>query len=230
MEAPASHGAPTGEPRWHHAVGAIGVALLLGGSAWGLLGAPSEKYMGNVQRIMYVHVPTAWIALLCFTFALVCAVGWMWTTRWRWDSLLEGAVEVGTVLGALLLCQGSIWAKPTWDTWWSWDPRLTSSAVMVLMFAGILALRSFLDDPKKRADLSAVSTIIAYVNIPIVYFSVRWWNSLHQLQSSPKTVDATMVFPLRINAFAMLFIATWFIVTRMILAQRRLARELEDAP
>ncbi|MEN9787679.1 MAG: hypothetical protein RLZZ299_2943 [Pseudomonadota bacterium] len=213
-----------------HLVGALGALLLLTGSAWGLLGAPSERYMGNVQRIMYVHVPTAWIALVAFTAALACAVAWLWNTRWRSDHALEATVEVGTVLGALLLVQGSIWARPTWGVWWSWDPRLTSSAVMVLMFAGILALRGFVDDPRRRADLSAVATVIAYVNIPIVYFSVRWWNSLHQLQSSPQTVDATMVAPLRINAFGMLFLACWFAWMRMRAAESRHALEMEEEP
>ena len=92
---------------------------------------------------------------------------------------------MGVVLSALLCMQGAIWAKPTWGVWWDWDPRLTTTAVLVFAFGGILALRQFVDDPVKRATWSAVATIIAYVDVPIVYFSVKWWNSLHQLQSSP---------------------------------------------
>ncbi len=215
--------------QWHNAVGALGAALFVGGSIWGLFFAPRETYMGDVQRIMYVHVPTAWNALLVFTFALVCAVAYLWSATQKWDHYLEAAAEVGVLLGALLLVQGSIWARPTWGVWWSWDPRLTSSAVMVLMFAGVVALRGFVDDAKRRADLSAVATVIAYVNIPIVYFSVKWWNSLHQLQSSPKTVAATMHWPLRANAIAILFLAIWCIVVRARLAKRRYDRDMEDA-
>ncbi len=158
--------------QWHNAVGALGAALFVGGSVWGLFFAPRETYMGDVQRIMYVHVPTAWNALLVFTFALVCAVAYLWSATQKWDHYLEAAAEVGVLLGALLLVQGSIWARPTWGVWWSWDPRLTSSAVMVLMFAGVVALRGFVDDANRRADLGAVATGIAYVNSPSVYFSV----------------------------------------------------------
>ena len=128
--------------------------------------------MGDVQRIMYVHVPTAWNAMLALTFAFVCAVLSLWRGSWQWDTRLEAALEVGVVLSALLCMQGAIWAKPTWGVWWDWDPRLTTTAVMVFAFAGILALRQFVDDPVKRAIWSAVATIIAFVDVPIVYFSV----------------------------------------------------------
>ena len=125
---------------------------------------------------------------------------------WKWDARLEAAVEVGVVLSALALLQGSIWARPTWGVWWDWDPRLTTTAVLLFAFGGILALRQFVDDPVKRATWSAVATIIAYVDVPIVYFSVRWWNSLHQMQSTPETVSRAFHWPLRINAFGVLFL------------------------
>jgi heme exporter protein C len=184
----------------------LGVLLLLVGSYWGLFRAPREEFMGDVQRIMYVHVPTAWNALLAFTFAFGCAMAYLLRGDSAWDSRLEAALEVGVVLAALLCCQGAIWAKPTWGVWWDWDPRLTTTAVMVFAFSGILALRSFVDDPGRRAVWSAVATIVAYVDVPIVYFSVRWWNSLHQMQSSPETVSRAFHWPLRINAFGILFL------------------------
>jgi heme exporter protein C len=200
--------------RWELAVAAVGVALLAYGSWRGLFVAPPDRFMGDVMRIMYVHVPTAWSTLLCFTFAFVCSIASLWTRRWHWDGLLESSAEVGVVLGALLLAQGSIWARPTWGVWWDWDPRLTTTAVMVLAYLGILALRGFVDDARQRATWSAVATIVAFVDVPIVYFSVRWWRSLHQVQSSPETVDSAMVTPLRINAFALLFLAIAFVVLR----------------
>jgi heme exporter protein C len=209
---------------------ALGVLLLLVGSYVGLFVAPPEHFMGDVQRIMYVHVPTAWNALLAMTFALVCAVMLLFTGDWKWDARLEGAIEVGVLLGFLLCCQGATWAKPTWGVWWDWDPRLTTTAVLVFAFLGIVALRHFVDDPTRRATWSAVATIIAYADVPIVYFSVRWWNSLHQLQSSPATVSKSFHLPLRVNAFGILFVMTAFIMLRARIASRRIAEEVAPPP
>src|SRR5438128_4740124 len=152
---------------------ALGVLCLLIGSYLGLFVAPAEHYMGDVQRIMYVHVPTAWNALLAMTFAFACAVAFLFTGDWKWDARLEGAIEVSVLLAFLLCCQGAIWAKPTWGVWWDWDPRLTTTAVLLFAFLGILALRHFVDDPVRRGIWSAVATIIEYVDIPIVYFPVK---------------------------------------------------------
>jgi heme exporter protein C len=204
----------------------VGLLLLLWGSYWGLFVAPSEEHMGDVQRIMYVHVPTAWNAMLALTFAFCCALVSLLRGGWKWDSRLEAGLEVGVTLAALLCLQGAIWAKPTWGVFWDWDPRLTTTAVMVFLFAGILALRQFVDDPTKRAVWSAAATVIAYVDVPIVYFSVKWWNSLHQLQSSPETVSAVFHWPLRINAFGILFLMSGMIMLRTRLAALRLAGQI----
>jgi heme exporter protein C len=204
----------------------LGALLLLAGSYWGLFVAPVESFMGDVQRIMYVHVPTAWNAMLALTFAFGCALVFLIRGGWQWDCRLEAGLEVGVVLSSLLCAQGAIWAKPTWGVWWDWDPRLTTTAVMVIAFAGILALRRFVDDPARRAVLSAVATIVAFVDVPIVYFSVKWWNSLHQLQSSPETVSRAFHWPLRINAFGILFLMSGLIALRARVAALRLVSEL----
>ncbi|PYQ30940.1 MAG: transcriptional regulator [Acidobacteria bacterium] len=209
---------------------ALGVALLLAGSWWGLTKAPGEVYMGEVQRIMYVHVPTAWNAMLAMTFAFAAAVMFLFTNEWKWDARMEAAIEVGVLLAFLLCCQGAIWAKPTWGVWWDWDPRLTTTAVLLFAFAGILALRRFVDDPVKRGTWSAVATVIAYADVPIVYYSVRWWNSLHQMQSSPATVSSAFHLPLRLNAFGVLFLMTGFIMLRARIASLRLAEEIAPPP
>lgn len=213
-------------PRLPHLLIALGVVLLIIGSYIGLFRAPAEHYMGEVQRIMYVHVPTAWNAMLALTVAFIFAVLSLWKGDWKWDSRLEAAIEVGIVLSFLLCVQGSIWAKPTWGVWWDWDPRLTTTAVMVFAFLGIMVLRNFVDDPARRATWSAVATIIAFIDVPIVYFSVNWWNSLHQLQSSPETVSEAFHLPLRINAFGILFLMTGMIMLRSRLAALRLESEL----
>ena len=119
----------------------LAVTLLVWGSVWGLFYAPAETYMGDVQRIMYVHVPTAWNAMLALTFAFFCAALSLWRSGMAWDNRLEASLEVGVVLSSLLCMQGAIWAKPTWGVWWDWDPRLTTTAVMVFAFGAILALR-----------------------------------------------------------------------------------------
>lgn len=221
--------APTvehGEPATAYALTGLGVLLLLWGSYWGLVLAPREAYMGDVQRIMYIHVPTAWNAMLALTYAFGCALAFLLRGDWKWDARLEAAMEVGVTLSLLLCMQGSIWAKPTWGVWWTWDPRLTTTAVLVFAFSGILALRRFVDDPVKRAVWSAVAAIVAYVDVPIVYFSVKWWNSLHQMQSTPQTVSSAFYWPLRINAFGILFLMVGLISLRARLATLRLQSEL----
>ena len=193
---------------------ALGFVLLAVAHYQGLFVAPSEAYMQNVGRILYVHVPTAWISMLCFLAAFIAAVGALWTGRYGWDAMVAACSEVGVVLTGMLLFQGSVWAKPTWGTWWSWDPRLTSSAMMFLMFGVVLLLRGLIADPARRLTLSSVAAILAFVDVPIVYFSVKWWNSLHQEWSSPATVAQTMHLPLRMAAFGVLFIAIGLIAFR----------------
>jgi heme exporter protein C len=207
-----------------------GIVLLMIGSYWGLFVAPPEEFMGNTQRIMYVHVPTAWFALLALTIAFVCAVVFLFNSDFKWDARLEGSIETGVVFGFLLCCQGAIWAKPTWGVWWDWDPRLTTTAVLLFAFLGILALRKFVEDPVKRGIWSAVATIIAYVDVPIVYFSVKWWNSLHQQQSNPNTVSKPFWIPLRANAFGILLLMVAFIMLRSRISALRLKHELAPPP
>lgn len=216
--------------RTPYAVLTVGILCLLAGSYLGLFVAPAERFMGDVQRIMYVHVPTAWSAMLAMTFAFVCALMFLFRSDFRWDSRMEASIEVGVLLALLLCIQGAIWAKPTWGVWWDWDPRLTTTAVLLFAFAGILALRRFVDDPVRRAMWSSVATIIAYVDVPIVYFSVRWWNSLHQTQSTPDTVSSAFHLPLRLNAFGVLFVMIGFIMLRTRIAAWRLREELAAPP
>jgi len=209
---------------------ALGIACLLAGSYIGLFVAPAEQYMGDVQRIMYVHVPTAWNWMLAVLFTFGAAVAFLFRNDVKWDARLEAGLEVATLLAFLLCIQGSIWAKPTWGVWWDWDPRLTSTAVFLFALLGINALRQFVDDPQRRAVWSAVATIIASVDLPIVYFSVKWWNSLHQQQSTPQTVSSPFHLPLRLNAFGILFLMIGFLMLRSRLAAHRLERERAMPP
>jgi heme exporter protein C len=205
---------------------AAAVLLLLAGSWFGLFVAPAETYMGEVQRIMYVHVPTAWTGMLALTWAFVCAVIYLFRGNLAWDSRMEAAVEIGVLLCALLCAQGAIWAKPTWGVWWDWDPRLTTTAVLLFAFMGVIVLRKFVDDPVKRATWSSSAVVVAYVDVPIVYFSVKWWNSLHQNQSAASTVSGIFQLPLFLNAVGMLLLAAALMWIRSRLADDRLRDEL----
>ena len=205
---------------------AIAALSLIAGSYYGLAVAPAEEHMGDVQRIMYVHVPTAWTSMLVLTWAFICAFAFLFTGNWKWDSRLEAAVQTSIILSFLLCMQGSIWAKPTWGVWWDWDPRLTTMAVLLMAFAGISALRHFVQDPMKRATWSAVATVIGYVDVPIVYFSVKWWNSLHQQQSTVSTISRDFLIPLFINFAGMLLLVIGIMTIRTRVAARRLEEEV----
>ena len=209
---------PAALPAWEHAFGIVGLAAVVNGQYLGLVDAPAERMMGEVGRILYVHVPSAWLTMLWFFFAFLAAIACLMVRntdrRLAIDSFVEASSEVGVALALLLLATGSIFAHPTWGTWWTWDPRLTSSAVMTLAFVGVLTLRSMVDDVERRMTLGSVVTILAGLSMFVTYFSVRWWRTMHQMQSSPETIDPGMVLILRINAFALLFLSTWFVARR----------------
>lgn len=212
---------------WEHLIGLLGLVLLVAGNYAGLFVAPPERMMGEVGRILYVHVPAAWLAMLTFSVAFFAALGHLVTSRPAFDWTVEACCEVGVVLNALLLVEGSIFARPTWGVWWTWDPRLTSSAVMMLTFIGVILLRGAVVDPERRATWSSVATILAFVNIPITWFSVRWWRSLHQVQSDGQAIAISMKWVLYLNTLAFLLITVWLIVRRWRIAK---ARALAEAP
>ncbi|MGA9525299.1 MAG: cytochrome c biogenesis protein CcsA [Myxococcaceae bacterium] len=207
-------------------VAVVGVLLLAVGGYIGLAVAPRDSMMGDVQRIMYVHVPAVWMALVALTVNFVASVAYMFKNSWKLDSLAEAAAEVGVLLGANGVLLGAIWGRPTWGVWWTWDPRLTTAAILLVAYSGYLALRKFVEDPERRAVWSAVVGIIAFVDIPILWFSVKWWRSLHQIQSTPQTVDRPMVVPLRISAFAFLLLMIVFIWQRYRISQHALEEEV----
>jgi len=213
-------------PRAPYVLLAIGALLYIFGSYWGLFVAPREEYMGDVQRIMYVHVPTAWNWMLAVIFAFVSAVAFLFTSNYKWDARSEAGLEVSSLLAFLLGCQGSIWAKPTWGVWWDWDPRLTTVAILLMAFLGITALRNYVDDPVRRATWSSVATVVGYIDVPIVYFSVKWWNSLHQQQSNFRTVNRDFLIPLFTNFAGMLLVIVAVMIVRTRTAAHRVNEEM----
>lgn len=204
------------------AVAGLGVLalVLLAASFWiSLTLAPPDRLMGDVQRIMYVHVPSAWVGFVGFTLCFAASIGYLWRRDLRWDALAHSSAELGVVFLALATALGSIWGKPTWGVWWTWDPRLTTAAILLAIFLGYLALRAFVDEPERRARWSAAVGILGFLDVPVVYLSVYWWRTLHQQPSGPETVAAPM------RAALLLGVASFTVLFAFLLAERyRLAR------
>jgi heme exporter protein C len=206
-------------PRWLGALGIAGLVAIVAAQAYGFLMSPADRDMGHLQKIMYVHVPAAWMAFICFFVVLVESLRYLWKREERHDLLAAAAAEVGAVLTALTLLLGSIWGRPTWGVWWTWDARLTSTAVLLVIFVGYLALRAFTDDQDRRARWSAAVGILGALNVPIVYVSVKWWRTLHQTQSTPSTLDSSYTWGLRANAIAALLLVIYVIARRYHIAR-----------
>jgi heme exporter protein C len=191
--------------------------------------APEDYQQGITVRIMYIHVPFAWLSMMCYTLMAVSALG---TLVWRHplaDVALKSAAPIGAAFTALALLTGSIWGKPMWGTWWVWDARLTSVFVLFLMYLGIIALTRALDDPARSARAAAIITLVGFINIPIIKFSVEWWNTLHQpasvLRLDGPTIDPSMLWPLLVMAvgFTVLFFMLHMMAMRNEIFRRRVA-------
>ncbi|EYR83454.1 heme ABC transporter permease [Shinella sp. 838] len=168
-----------------------------------------DYQQGETVRIMYVHVPAAWLSMMCYTVMALSALG---TLVWRHplaDVSAKAAAPIGACFTLVALITGSLWGKPMWGTWWVWDARLTSVFVLFLMYLGLIALNRAMDDPSRAAKVSAVLILIGFVNIPIIKFSVEWWNTLHQPASVVRldgpTIDPEFLWPLLVMAVAFTF-------------------------
>lgn len=191
--------------------------------------APEDYQQGITVRIMYIHVPFAWLSMMCYSLMAVSALG---TLVWRHplaDVSVKAAAPIGATFTALALLTGSIWGKPMWGTWWVWDGRLTSVFVLFLLYLGIIALTRALDDPARSARAAAVIVLIGFLNIPIIKFSVDWWATLHQPASvfrmDGPTIHPSLLWPLMVMAlgFTILFFALHFSAMRTEIWRRRVA-------
>jgi heme exporter protein C len=212
-------------PRTSVLFGFIAFAALIAAQVFSILTSPPEGDMGHLEKIMYVHVPAAWMAFISFFVVLVFSVRYLWQKRENDDLIAASAAEVGATFTGLTLMLGMIWGRPAWGVWWVWDARLTSTLVLFLIFVGYLALRAFVDDAEQRARWSAAVGAIGAINVPLVYMSVKWWRTLHQPQSSPSTLDPAYTMGLRLNAIALLLVTIYFIRKRYEIA--RLERAVE---
>lgn len=175
-----------------------------------------DANQGELSRIMYVHVPSAWLAYLAFGVTMVGSAMYLWKRNLRWDRIAASSAEIGVLFTGMTLGLGMIWAKPTWGVWWTWDARLTLTAIMFFVYLGYLALRRTTDDLHARARRSAILGLVAVVQIPLVHFSVVWWRTLHQppslLKPEPVDMDTSMVVTLLIAvvAFTTMYVAMMF--------------------
>ncbi|HWC15199.1 MAG TPA: cytochrome c biogenesis protein CcsA [Actinomycetota bacterium] len=191
-----------------------------------------DEMGGQLQRIFYVHVPSAWVAYLGFAIVFIASIAYLRTGSRRWDLLAHSAAEVGVVFCTLVLVTGPIWARPVWGTFWQWDARLTSSLVLWLTYVGYLFLRGLATDPSRVGRAAAVVGIVGFVNVPIVHFSVYWWTTLHPSGPTPAnpTEASGLGAPEMVTFFTSLvaftLLSMWLVAVRVRLG--RLADEVDD--
>ncbi len=159
----------------------VSITLLILATAMVFFYAPMEKVMGQVQRVFYFHVAAGWVGMLGFIAAAVAGVIYLIRNERRWDIVELAAVEIGMVFAFINVVTGSIWARPIWNTWWTWDPRLTTATIMLLIYSAYLMLRAGIDDPDRRARFGAVYAIVGSLSVPLTYFSARLFRTIHPI-------------------------------------------------
>jgi len=225
-----------GSPKWFYEMSgrwlpwlAISSGLLLViGTVWGLFFAPTHWEQGDSYRIIYAHVPSAFLAQSAYVIMAVAgAIGLVWKMKLA-DMVAKSIAPIGTSMTILALVSGAIWGKPTWGTWWVWDARLTSMLVLLFLYLGFMALQSAITDRDQAAKSSAILALVGVVNIPIIKYSVEWWNTLHQpaslsITENPTThIDPSILYPLfiMIIGFNLFFAALLMVRTRIEILQR----------
>jgi heme exporter protein C len=186
--------------------------------------APTEKTMGNVQRIFYFHVSSAWVSFLAFGVTCYASVAFLMKKDLKWDKYANASAGIGLLLCTITLITGSLWARPVWGIWWTWDARLTTTLILWLIYLSYSMLRSYIDVELKRAYLSAVVGIIGFVNVILVYFSIRLWTTQHPSPviggGDGSGLESTMLFTLLFCIFSFTVFYSYLLVSR---------KELEDA-
>ncbi|MCG8694014.1 MAG: heme ABC transporter permease [Minwuiales bacterium] len=186
---------------WSAGIAVVGIAV---GLIWGLGFAPPDYQQGDTVRIMFVHVPSAWMALFIYAaMAVASAVALIWKHAIA-DLVAKASAPIGAGFCLICLVSGSLWGEPMWGTWWQWDARLTSMLILLFLYIGYMALWQAFDDPQRAAKAAAILALVGSVNLPIIKFSVDWWNTLHQpasvfTLSGPK-IHISMLIPLMLMA------------------------------
>lgn len=217
--------------RGERILGVCAVASLATSLVLSLVVAPPDAVQGEVQRLMYIHVPAAWLAYLSFLVVFVASIAYLRTNRVRWDRIAAASAEIGVLFTALAIALGALWGKPVWGTWWTWDPRLTTTAVLLLIYVGYLAVRKITDNPSRRARWSAVIGVVGFVDVPIVHLSVVWWRSLHQgptlVRLGGPEIHGSMLLALLVGVAAFTLVYAYLMTVRLRVGrlEERAARE-----
>lgn len=169
------------KPRSLKILDAVSLVLLLTATLMVFFYAPLEAVMGLVQKVFYFHVAAGWVGMISFLVAAFAGVAYLRTSHRKWDIVGLSAVEIGMVFAFINIVTGSIWARPIWNTWWTWDPRLTTATIMMLIYAAYFMLRSGIDDPDRRARFGAVYAIIGFLSVPLTFFSARLFRTIHPI-------------------------------------------------
>src|SRR5690349_16734694 len=201
--------------------------VLAVGLYWSLFAAPPDYQQGNTVRIMFVHVPAAWMALSVYLFvAVASAVALVWRHPLA-EVAARAAAPIGAAFTFVCLATGSLWGRPMWGTWWVWDARLTSVLILFFLYLGYIALVNAFDDPSRGGRAGSILALVGIVNLPIIKFSVDWWNTLHQpasvMRSGGPKIDISMLVPLLIMTagFSLLFLALLLLRMRTVLNERK---------
>jgi heme exporter protein C len=219
-------------------VGALGLAALIGATVLGLWVAPADGFQGDAQRLMYVHVPAAWLAYLAFGITALSSLLWLWprTRAARWDRLAGASAELGVLFCGLCLLTGMLWGRPIWGAYWAWDARLVTTSVLFFLYLGYLSLRRVPADPTTRARRCSIAALVAFIDVPIVHRSVVWWRTLHQdgtvfNDDLDVKLDGTMAWTLLLAVVAWTLIYGYLLVRRYDLAtiEERLDERSLDA-
>jgi heme exporter protein C len=208
---------------------AIAAVLCIGAGLYqGLVISPADYQQGETVRIMYVHVPSAWMAMFCYTMLAVASGSFLIWKHPLADVAAQAAAPIGAGFTAMALITGALWGQPMWGTWWVWDARLTSVLILFFLYLGYMALVNAFDEPERGARAGAILALVGVVNVPIIKFSVDWWNTLHQPASLTRldapAIDPAMLVPLLMMAvgFKLYFLAVLIIRMRVLLMARRI--------
>jgi heme exporter protein C len=211
-------------------LGVVTLAFIAVATVYGLLISEPDAQLGETIRIIYLHVPTVLAAYLAFIVTAVASAMYLWKRSEAWDLLGSSAAEIGVLFFAVTIVDGALWGKVTWGVFWRWEPRLTTSAVLLLMYVGYLAVRAIPADARTRATRCAVIGLVAVVNIPIVHKAVDWWRGLHQGRTVLATVDpemqGTQLFAMYASMLAGVLVFAWLLIHRFRVAW--LAERAED--
>jgi heme exporter protein C len=215
------------KPRLLMILDIVSVLMLIIATAMVFFYAPMEAVMGNVQRVFYFHVAAGWVGMLGFLVAAISGVIYLRRSGQKWDRVGLASVEIGMVFALINVVTGSIWARPIWNTWWTWDPRLTTATIMLLIYAAYLLLRQGIEDPDRRARFGAVYAIVGFLSVPLTFFSARLFRTIHPVvvgTNQPGAEGAFDMTPLMLQVFLFSLLTFTFIFIDLLWHRIRLGK------